>query len=171
MKTHTRTLAAAAAALFLWGGAAGATDFVREGFENLSGKARAGAAPGRQGGGWTQHRLEFDLPDPPSVDLPARFGAAARGMISFDLQRKDLALESGRRTVFHLLDRDGYGVLLVQWSWDASESPGLPALYFGGADYLDYGLDLWGVALPLDQPVRPGQWVHVDLVWDDGAGR
>jgi len=105
------------------------------------------------------------------LDLPVSFdNTSVRGAISFDLQRKadDDGL-SRRRTLFELLDVRGGQILTLQIQWKSGFDPLLPMLFITGDDYWINGSRLWSRQILLDREVQPGQWIHVDIAWDDGA--
>jgi len=104
------------------------------------------------------------------LDLPVSFdNASVRGAISFDLQRKPGSGKERRRTVFELLDAEGNQILAFQIQWQSEFDPRLPMLFLKGDDYWKNGSGLWSQEVLLDREVSPGQWIHVDLAWDDAA--
>jgi len=124
-----------------------------------------GVAVGMSGQGWTQPATGEN------IRWPVSFTDAQVGMISFDIQRRMVSPTRDVDTVFDLLDENGFRVLRMQVSW-ASPAGGT-ALYLNSLpsrEYYQYGIQLWAPALYLDREVDPGDWIHVDLVWDDVSG-
>ncbi len=106
------------------------------------------------------------------LDLPVSFdNASVRGAISFDLQRKVVNSKTRRRTLFELLDAAGGQILVFQIQWESDFDPRLPMVFIGGDDYWVNGNGLWSQQILLDREVAAGQWVHVDIAWDDAAKR
>jgi hypothetical protein len=181
-RSHGRTMGMKGA--MRWGGAiallmtaflaagAGAAELVREPFETVPPPAAAGSVPGSAGLGWTQAEAAFVMSPPVFVDIPVTAGSAvSEGTISFDLQRKPGDVKM-RRTVFALMGDSGTKNLfrlMIEWSSD--HDPSRPMIYIGDRLFIEQGILLWSREILLDRAVRPGQWVHIDLVWDDLAGR
>jgi len=104
------------------------------------------------------------------LDVPVAFdNNTVRGAISFDLRRKQGAVSSDRRTVFELLDAEGRQLLFFQVEWNSGVDPRLPMVHFRGSRYWAFGGGLWPSAILLDRDVAPGQWIHIDIAWDDAA--
>ncbi|GAB4255453.1 MAG: hypothetical protein Kow0092_00570 [Deferrisomatales bacterium] len=146
---------------------AGAREVVREPFE----AAPAGeAVAGRDGAGWTYPDPAFEVRGAAPVSHEIALGRAGRGLIAFDLLRRP-GLDVERRTVFALQDRAGENLLLFQVRWASDYDPARPMLFLWGNRYFNEGLQWWSPWVLLDREVVPGQWIHVDLVWDEPAGR
>ncbi len=106
------------------------------------------------------------------LDLPVAFdNSSSRGAISFDLQRRDGDAKARRRTLFELLDAGGRQVIAFHLQWSSSYDPRLPMIFVTGNDYWVNGGGLWSQHVLLDREVAPGQWIHVDIAWDDAASR
>jgi len=123
------------------------------------------AVQGRSGQGWVQPATGENLVWPISL------AEAQVGMISFDLRRLPGPAVKDVDTVFEFLDENGFRVLRMQVNWGTPESG--TAFYLNSLpsrDYLTYGIRLWKPAIKLGREVLPGEWVHVDLVWDDVRG-
>ena len=139
-------------------------ELVNEGFEAPL-LPEQSQVPGRTGLGWTQPATGENLLWPVSL------ADAQVGMISFDLKRLAVSGTGGADTVFELLDENGFRVLRMQVNWTAPA--GGMALYLNSLpsrDYLQYGIRLWNPTIYLGREVPPGDWVHMDLVWDDVRG-
>ncbi len=152
-----------------------AKEILRERFEQVNpGVPTDSSVSGKDGrrGGYSRTEKEFWLNrSEPYLDLPVAFPAGVRGSISFDLQRKAGDVPEDRRTLFEMLDGSGGQLLFVQIRWSSEFDPGRPMLFLRGREYWKNGLGLWGPEILLDRGVTPGQWIHVDLAWDDGEKR
>ncbi len=103
-------------------------------------------------------------------DIPVAFdNTSVRGAISFDIQRNDGTANLRRRTLFELLDAGGRQILAFQLRWKSDFDPRFAMIYIGGEDYWVNGSGLWSQQILLDREVALGQWIHVDIAWDDGA--
>ncbi len=148
--------------------AVSASEAVREGFE---GAGVAGAVKGRDGEGWSYPEMAFEVRSPVRVERGMSIRGAARGVIAFDLQRRAVDLERDQRSVFSLQDEGGRDLLLVQIDWSSDFDPARPMLFLTGGPYYEEGVSWWSPWILLDEPVEAGQWIHVELTWDDTAGR
>ncbi len=122
--------------------------------------------------GFSLMRMEKPYRDTPVpyLDLAVAFdNGSTRGAISFDLQRKDGSAKARRRTLFELVDAGGGQILAFQVQWSSDFDPRLSMIYITGEDYWVNGGGLWSQQILLDREVVPGQWIHVDLAWDDVA--
>jgi len=165
MRLPCRILGASLVLLLLWPTTGAVSkELVSEGFEGSLLPEQSQVA-GRSGLGWTQPTAGENL------IWPVSLADAQVGMISFDLQRLPGSEANGANTVFELLDENGYRVLRMQVDWGV---PGSGAAFYLNSlpsrDYLTYGIRLWSPVMKLGREVLPGQWVHVDLVWDDVRG-
>jgi hypothetical protein len=173
-----RSLAASLAVLALslgaWSLAHGRV-LIRERFESIRpGVPSDNTVVGRDG-----RRLGFSMKqegkpfrDTPTayLDLPVVFdNAAARGAISFDIQRKAGEARIGRRTLFELLDGEGEQLLAFQIQWKSDFDPRFPMFFILGDDYRANGAGLWSQQILVRREVPQGRWIHVDIAWDDGA--
>ncbi|MCL5966300.1 MAG: Ig-like domain-containing protein [Deltaproteobacteria bacterium] len=152
--------------------AADARELAREVFDNVAPAAGTGIVPGRdaKGKGWTYVSPGFEVENPASMDLPVSFdNTVRRGAISFDLQRKTGDVPTDYRSVFALKDAAGNNLLLFQLTWSSPFDPRFPAFALKGGEYYSNSLGLWSPWIVLDREVAPGQWIHVDLTWDDAA--
>ncbi|NOY45598.1 MAG: hypothetical protein GXP50_09130 [Deltaproteobacteria bacterium] len=148
--------------------AAPASEAVREGFEGTAGR---GVVKGRDGEGWSYPGTGFRVRAPVRVERRVAFRGADRGVIAFDLQRRDVDLERDQRSVFSLQDGAGRDLLLVQIDWSSDFDPARPMLFLTGGPYFQEGIGWWSPWILLDEPVAPGHWIHLELTWDDDAGR
>jgi hypothetical protein len=150
-----------------------ARELVRERFDHAPPGAPAdNSVKGRDGSrtGYTRTEKGYWLNSrPTSVDIPLLLDNCTRGSISFDLQRKTGDVPADRRTLFEFLDAEGRQVLLVQFQWASEFDPRLPAILFRGKEYYRNSIGLWGPEILLDREVPPGQWIHVDIGWDDAG--
>ncbi|MEW6490401.1 MAG: hypothetical protein AB1578_21135, partial [Thermodesulfobacteriota bacterium] len=159
MGSRISTLSAALTLALSFAAAAPAREAIREPFEH-------GPAGGRGGKGWTQ----LD-PDRPAVQ-PLSAETSPRGMISFDLQRRPDGDPAARGAVFALWSADGHLVFELSVTWE-SEADGRPGIFLVAPPRPGYGgpRPAYSTSLvSLGRDVAPGQWIHVDLVWDDEAG-
>ncbi|WP_025322891.1 Ig-like domain-containing protein [Deferrisoma camini] len=145
-----------------------ASEAVREGFEKVE---AAGTVKGWDGEGWSYPGTNFRVRNPVRVERRVPFQRAARGVIAFDLQRVDADLERDQRSVFLLEDAAGQKLLLVQIDWTSVYDPTLPMLRLTGGPYFEEGIGWWSPWILLDEPVEAGQWIHVELTWDDDASK
>ena len=168
------SLAVLASSLFP-GPSAQARELLRERFERVgpeipSDNTVIGKDGTRRGFSLKKEAKPFRDTPTAFLDLPISFdNTSVRGAISFDLQRK--AGDDGRsrrRTLFELLDAGGGQILMLQIQWKSDFDPLLPMLFITGDDYWNNGSGLWSQQILLDREVPPGQWIHVDLPWDDG---
>ena len=152
-----------------------AKELLRERFDQVRpGVPVDDSVSGRDGrrGGYSRTEREFWLNRSGEyLDLPVALEGRTRGAISFDLQRKAGDIPAGRRTLFEILDAEGGQLLLFQIQWASDHDPGRPVLFLRGREYWKYGLGLWTPEILFDREVKPGQWVHVDLAWDDAEKR
>ncbi|HDL52719.1 MAG TPA: hypothetical protein ENH32_01945 [Proteobacteria bacterium] len=159
--------------LMVFGMAAGqvhAGELVREKFDVLPSQAAAGSAPGRDGPGWTQNYTDWKVRQPVFLDYPVSFEGVRRGVISFDLQRKPVGIPE-LRSVFALKDSSGENLFLFQVAWSPLFNPKRPMVHLKGSSFYELGLGLWSPWILLDSEVQAGQWIHVDLIWDDTVRR
>lgn len=156
-----------------WTGSARAEEIMRESFEQketLSLEAQEGITVGRNGDGWTQTNQSFELLVPVYVEHNVNFGRIDRGMISFDLQRKPGQTTSSPReprSVFALKNKIGENLLLTQITWESAFDPERAMLTLTGAPYYTNGMGLWSPWILIDKKINEGQWIHIDLLWDD----
>jgi hypothetical protein len=153
-------------------GSASGSELVREKFDNVSVSARPGTVSGRnpQGKGWTNPAAGWKVDKPVAIDLPVSFdNTVRRGAISFDLQRKEGNVPVDYRTVFALKDAAGNNLLLFQVAWASPFNPKFPGFALKGGEIYENGIGLWSPWITLKKEVPPGQWIHVDLTWDDDA--
>jgi len=118
------------------------------------------------GAGWSQSGTGG------SLSAPVNFEGARRGAFSFELQRAEGVSARPWETIFELVDDADHRILHVKVAWSPEASPDRPALLFQGGHGTDYqymrlGLGLWGPVVVLNRPVEPGEWIRVDLTWDD----
>lgn len=171
--TKTRWMGAALAALLVFTGAAGvpAAERLRENFEAVGPAGAGGVVPAREGAGWRQ----------PDVGVQySRSGSLAgvqRGMISFDLQRNPGEFYNGNPIIFEFTWADGSRLLALRVAWNSAFDPARPMFFLNGTpspqkeSYGTHGVGLWPIRILGDRGVAEGEWIHVDLVWDDPAGR
>ncbi len=180
MRRLTRRFAVAALAILALSGFPGfsaqARELVRERFEQTDPAIPVdNAAVGRDGTGrgFSMREARGSRIVPGAyLDLPVIFDeAASRGAISFDLQRKAGNVTKERRTLFELLDAAGNQILEFRLQWQSDAGPPLPMIFINGEDYWTNGASLWSQQILFDREVAPGQWIHIDLAWDDSAGR
>ncbi len=181
MRGHVRLLAIAALSVLLSsvfpGSAAHARELLRERFDRIRpGVPVDNSVTGKDGSrrGFSLKKEAKPFRDTAMVfhDIPVIFdNAAVRGAISFDLQRKAEDAKRGRRTLFELLDPAGRQILAFQFQWKSDFDPRLPMIFITGDDYWIHGAGLWSQEILLDREVLPGQWIRLDLVWDDAAKR
>ncbi|MFA6148377.1 MAG: invasin domain 3-containing protein [bacterium] len=157
------------------GSSAQGRELLRERFENvrpeiLADNTVAGKDGARRGFSSKESAKPFRDTPMDFLDLPVSFdNASVRGAISFDLQRKTGSVPSDRRTLFEFLDAGGGQILAFQVEWTSAFDPRLPMLSIKGDDYWVNGSGLWSQQVLLDREVVPGQWIHVDIAWDDAA--
>ncbi|MDF1555968.1 MAG: hypothetical protein P1P84_23035, partial [Deferrisomatales bacterium] len=149
--------------------AALATEAVRENFEQLREGTAANRPATQEGTGWTQTAVTWTVQEPTAVTLPAQLGTAERGVVSIDLQRKGEAAPADRRTVFELKDATGENLFRFQVQWESEVVPGVPQFWLRGGWFQTNGMGLWNPDVYGDEPIAVGQWVHLDLTWDDHA--
>ena len=156
--------------LALFGSGAGwCGEVLREDFEGE--RVPWGEVRGREGAGWGIPAEGFRI-STGSGDLLVRevsFRGAARGRIAFDLKRLGTDVPEAR-TVFSLHDVGGRTLMLLQVEWASAYDPGRPMLYLAGGAYFQEGIGWWSPWILLDRGVAPGEWIHVELVWDDDLG-
>lgn len=149
-------------ALLLPFGPAFAEQVITEDFEGGSFSSPAVSAAGA-GMGWVQ---------PASGDnmfWPLSLPDASTGKISFDLQRTSDSPSNSWNTVFELIDNDNRRVLRLQIKWSVPEKG--TVLYLNSLpsrEYISSGFGLWSPVIYLGREVLEGQWLHLDLTWDDG---
>jgi hypothetical protein len=159
------------------GPSAQARELLRERFDHVRPEIPAdNAVAGKDGTrrGFSLKVTEKPFRDTPVafMDLPISFdNASVRGAISFDLQRKAENAKRGIRTLFELLDAEGRQILAFQIQWKSDFDPRLPMIYITGDDYWINGRGLWSQQVLLDREVLPGQWVHLDIGWNDATKR
>ncbi|RMG88175.1 MAG: hypothetical protein D6708_11935, partial [Candidatus Dadabacteria bacterium] len=163
MKAKRAIWALAAGALWLCAAPAWAGEAVHEGFE-----ATRLEAPGRTGKGLRAPERGFRVPAGTAERIPVDIPWAGSGTISFDLQRPASG-DEGRGTVLQFTGPGGEDLFLVQVEWSSVADPARPWLRLGGDLYFEKAVGAWSPQILLDRPVAPGQWIHVDLTWDDGS--
>lgn len=144
-----------------------AKDVLNETFEVLRPEIESGLVEGRDGAGWTQPESDFIMAIPAYIDYEADFTGSERGIITFDIQRRSEGDDGSARSIFSLQDQQGNSLLLMQIQWSSDFDPTKPMITLSH-EYLRSSIGLWGPQILLDQQVLPRQWIHVDLVWDDG---
>ena len=142
----------------------------KEALKEDFGKIDGGAGHKGPAGGPAYSRPEREFHFSPravharKVDL----GSAVRGVFSFDLQRAPDADPSQRGTVFTLTgEGKDAKPFYLQVTWEEYE--GRPMIHLRGPRFHMEGLGLWGDQILLDRPVKPGQWIHVVMIWDDAV--
>jgi biotin carboxyl carrier protein len=147
-----------------------AKEAAREDFERLPEAARAGQVPDKdgKGKGWTYATKGFEVANPIQIELPLAIdNTVLRGAISFDLQRRDTPNPTEYCSVFALKDAAGRNILLFQVAWNSPFSHPFPAFALKGGEYYSGSLGLWSPWIVLNRDVPPGQWIHIDLTWND----
>lgn len=164
------TLLALTAAAVLATNVAVAEELMSETFEapqSLSVEAQAGITQGRDGAGWTQTNESFKQLEPVFIERDVNFGRIERGMISFDLQRKVGQNPAEPRSIFALKNKTGENLLLAQITWQSAYDPEKAMLTLLGAPYYRNGIGLWSPWNLIDKKIDEGQWVRIELFWDD----
>ncbi len=147
---------------------------IRENFDNVAETAKAGITAGKTGGekGWTQTDPRTYVENPVFFDYPVSFDNVRRGAISFDIQRKPSAASDVYGTLFTFVGGEGEdSPFFFSIRWSSEYDPGRPMVLFRGERMFYEGMGLWSQEVLLDREVLPGQWIHMDITWDDNAGQ
>lgn len=156
----------AAAAVFIAAAPTRAAELAGDSFDVPMEGAGGSYVDGRAGLGWTQSGPEVYSE---RLDYAVSLEGIDQGILSFDLKRLGDGNEIS--SIISLLNASDEKLLVIKIDWQSSLESGAPMVYLKGRPYIENGLGLWGLEIPLNLTIAEGQWARFDFAWDDSAKR